>query len=158
MICKYWKSKLTLPPLLHNTQAISYPDLLKFVGLYLDPRLFWLPYIQHIKAKSMRSLNVLKHWSHLSTECSHWRVPQPTIIFFPAHCCYQSSPWSPHFCGATTICVSSISKIIGVDLFVCSWIPGHLLVCFWYILFPWLPYAKTLYNPHRHPVLFSVNH
>ena len=59
-----------IPPLRLQNFQISASDTVKFLGLHLDHKLSWIPHIKLLKAKCLRTTNILKYLSHPKTGCN----------------------------------------------------------------------------------------
>lgn len=59
-----------LSPLLIRENQIPLITTTKFLGIYFDSRLSWLPHIEKTKDKCLRYMNVLKYLAHPNTGCS----------------------------------------------------------------------------------------
>ena len=64
------KTKTPFPPLLLNNTSIPRSDTVKVLGLRFHTRHSWIPHIKDIKAKCLRSINVLKYLAHPTTGCN----------------------------------------------------------------------------------------
>lgn len=53
----------SLPPLILQNFKIQMETSTKFLGLLFDQKLTWTPHIKYLKAKALRSINVLKYLS-----------------------------------------------------------------------------------------------
>lgn len=60
----------TLPPLRLQNFQITISNTTKFLGLHFDHKLSWLHHIKLLKAKCIKSLNILKYLSHPKTGCN----------------------------------------------------------------------------------------
>ena len=63
------KIKLTniSTPLSYSGITLPILDTTKFLGLHFSSNHSWLTHIKHIKAKALRTINILKYISHPST-------------------------------------------------------------------------------------------
>lgn len=59
-----------LPPLQLQNFQISISNTTKFLGLHFDHKLSWVYHIKLLRAKCIKSLNVLKYLSHPKTGCN----------------------------------------------------------------------------------------
>lgn len=58
------------PPLLLDGIPIPQEDSVKLLGLHFDQRMTWIPHIKLLKAKCLRTLNILRYISHQKHGCS----------------------------------------------------------------------------------------
>ena len=70
MIFQHRKKTIHFPPLFISNNQIPFVNTTKFLGLTFDSRLTRLPHIKKLKAKCLRSLNMLKYLSHPKTGCN----------------------------------------------------------------------------------------
>ena len=70
MIFQHRRKTTHFPPLFISNNQIPFVNTTKFLGLTFDSRLTRLPHIKKLKAKCLRSLNILKYLSHPKTGCN----------------------------------------------------------------------------------------
>ena len=57
----FTKNSRSSPPLLKiGTHSLEYVDTIKFLGLIWDPKLTWRPHIEDLRARCLKSMNLLK--------------------------------------------------------------------------------------------------
>lgn len=93
-------STTTLPSFTINDKKISYKDSVKFLGLYLTPKLQWKLHIDSILTKARKNLNLLKvisrqNWCqdtkvliHLATSLVRSKLIYAHEVFFSAPKCH----------------------------------------------------------------------